>query len=416
MRLMLCYLSRKIGSDYPIQGIEYAIYYVFLPFKFTTIMKHFVLLLMAIFIFGCNQVQDSAYTIEGSAAGLEEGTRIFLQDIGPSNKRIAVDTATVTAGNFTFYRTQKKGTGLQIINVEGVAGQLLLVKDDAPLSVTLYKDSLQASLVTGSLENELFNTYRNKSRIESVTKQKLRKSYAQAQSETDGVMVTKYLDQIKEMDNAFVTERKELIEAHGDKMVALVALSDLINANVLTGTQTSEYFDGISKDVQDSPIGNSIKSFIAKRKSQEMASKLASVGNKAPEFSAQTPDGKELSLSETLGEYTIIDFWASWCKPCRMENPNVVNVYKKYHDKGLNIISVSLDRPGQKDRWVRAIEKDNMDWYHVSNLQYWNDPIPKSYGVRSIPATFLLDKNGVIIAKNLRGRGLQNKMRELLGS
>lgn len=392
------------------------IYYVFLLLKFTTIMKHFVLLLTVLAILACNNGKEGTQTIQGSAVGLEDGTLIFLQDIGPNNKRIALDTATVTAGAFAFYKPQKSGNGLQIINVEGIPGQLLLVKDNAQLQVTLYKDSLNASLVTGSQENELFNAYRNKSRIESATKQELRKLYAQAQSETDGVMVTKYLNQIKEMDNAFISDRKQLIEAHGDKMVAVVALSDLINANVLTGAQTSTYFEGLSKDLQEAPIGSSIKSFIAKRKSQEMASKLASVGNKAPEFSAQTPDGKELSLSETLGEYTIIDFWASWCKPCRMENPNVVNVYNKYHKKGLNIISVSLDRPGQKDRWVRAIEKDKMDWYHVSNLQYWQDPIPRSYGVRAIPATFLLDKNGVIIAKNLRGSALQNKMRDLLGS
>lgn len=392
------------------------IYCVLLLLKFTIIMRQFVLLLCALALFACKQEDQRAYTIQGQVDGLEEGTLLFLQDIGPNNKRIAVDTATVTAGSFAFYKPQESGKSLQIINIEGIQGQLLLVKDDAPLSVTLFKDSINASVVTGSLENELFNTYRNQSRLESAKKQKLRQLYSQAQSETDGVMVTKYLDQIKEMDSAFISDRKELIEAHGDKMVGIAALSDLINANVLTGAQTGTYFDGLSKDVQDSPIGNSIKSFIAKRKSQEMASKLASVGNKAPEFSAQTPDGKELSLSETLGEYTIIDFWASWCKPCRMENPNVVSVYKKYHKKGLNIISVSLDRPGQKERWTRAIEKDQMDWYHVSNLQYWQDPIPRSYGVRAIPATFLLDKNGVIIAKNLRGRALQNKMRELLGS
>lgn len=379
-------------------------------------MKQFILLLLVFSIISCNQGEQQDYTIQGSATGLEDGTLLFLEDLGPNNKRIALDTATVTAGAFAFYKPQESGKGIQIINAQGIQGQLLLVKDTNPLTVTLYKDSLHASLVTGSQENELFNTYRNESRIESTTKQNLRKLYAQAQSETDGVMVTKYLDQIKEMDSAFISDRKELIEAHGDKMVSIAALSDLINANVLTGTQTSTYFDGLSTDVQDSPIGSSIKSFIAKRKSQEMASKLASVGNKAPEFSATTPDGKELALSETLGDYTIIDFWASWCKPCRMENPNVVSVYKKYHKKGLNIISVSLDRPGQKERWIRAIEKDNMDWYHVSNLQYWQDPIPRSYGVRSIPATFLLDKNGVIIAKNLRGRALGAKMAELLGS
>jgi len=199
-------------------------------------------------------------------------------------------------------------------------------------------------------------------------------------------------------------------------MVAIMALSDLINARVIKVEETEKYFTSLDEGVQKSMVGSSIKNYIAKQKSQRIASNLASVGNQAPAFSAPTPEGKQLALKETLGKYTIIDFWASWCRPCRMENPNVVRVYNKYHDKGLNIISVSLDQKGQDARWKKAIEKDQMDWYHVSNLNYWNDPIAKSYGVRSIPATFLLDENGVIIAKNLRGRALEAKMAELMGS
>ena len=112
----------------------------------------------------------------------------------------------------------------------------------------------------------------------------------------------------------------------------------------------------------------------------------------------------------------LVDFWAAWCGPCRRENPNVVKVYKEYHDKGLNIISVSLDKAGQKERWIKAIETDKMNWEHVSNLKGWNDPIAKMYNVRSIPATFLLDENGTIIAKNLRGAALGAKIASLLGN
>lgn len=379
-------------------------------------MRQLILLGIVISLFSCKQEENKAYTIKGTAAGFEDGTAIYLQDLGPNNKRVALDTAVVKAGAFSFYKTQNGTKGIQIISTPGINGQLLLVKDAAPLTVTLYKDSLHASVVKGSAENELFNTYRNESRIESVTKENLRRQYRQAQAETDGVMAEQHLNKIKAMDDAFVSERKALITEHSDKMVAIAALSDLINAKVVTGAETATYFDGLSEDVQKSPIGVSINKYVAQQKAQQMASKLASVGNKAPEFSAMTPDGKELALSETLGKYTIIDFWASWCKPCRMENPNVVSVYKKYHKKGLNIISVSLDRPGQKDRWIKAIEKDGMNWQHVSNLNYWQDPIPRSYGVRAIPATFLLDENGVIIAKNLRGRALGAKMAELLGS
>lgn len=117
---------------------------------------------------------------------------------------------------------------------------------------------------------------------------------------------------------------------------------------------------------------------IAKAKASEIAATLPEIGNMAPQFSAPTPQGEELALSDALGKYTIIDFWASWCKPCRMENPNVVNIYNKFHEKGLNIISVSLDKPDDKKSWMAAISKDKMNWYHVSNLLFWNEPVAKN--------------------------------------
>lgn len=377
-------------------------------------MKKIFMLFLSVVLFNCS-TKDS-YTIQGSATGISDGTKIYIEDLGANNKRSIVDTAIVNAGTFSFKKPQSEGSGLQVLKVEGIQTQLLLVKDANPLTITLYKDSLNTSLVSGSIENELFNNYRNESRQLNTKKNNLRRLLRKAQNETDGVMVEKYSSQIKEMDASFITDRKDLIDTHSDKMVAIAALSDLINAKVITADESDTYFKSLGAAVQKSAIGESVNKYIAQQKSQQIAAKLASVGNKAPSFTAKTPEGTDLSLEDTLGEYTIIDFWASWCKPCRMENPNVVNVYNKYHDKGLNIISVSLDRPGQKDRWIKAIEKDQMDWFHVSNLQFWQDPIPRSYGVRSIPATFLLDKNGVIIAKNLRGKALQDKMAQLLGS
>lgn len=113
-----------------------------------------------------------------------------------------------------------------------------------------------------------------------------------------------------------------------------------------------------------------------------------------------------------MGKITIIDFWASWCGPCRQENPNVVAVYNQYHSKGLNIIGVSLDT--NPTRWKEAIAKDKLTWTQISNLQGWEDPIAKAYGVEGIPATFLLDENGIIIGKDLRGDQLKAKIASLL--
>ncbi|WP_299677960.1 TlpA disulfide reductase family protein [uncultured Dokdonia sp.] len=376
-------------------------------------MRRIFIVALGLLVFACAKKEN--YSIKGTASGIPDGTEIYLQELGENNKRIAIDTAIVTAESFTFTKPRAKGKGLQIITNSLNRQQLLLVKDQAPLTITLYKDSIASSVVTGSKENELFNTYTNNSRSLNKKKAQLRQKLNQAKRETDGIMVTEYTSQIQALDDKFISSKKDVLTENSGSMVAIMALSDLINAKVLDVKETENYYNGLASDIRTSTLGTSIKEYIAVLKSQRAASNLASVGNKAPEFSAATPEGKELALSETLGKYTIVDFWASWCKPCRMENPNVVRVYNKYHDKGLNIISVSLDRPGQKNRWIKAIEKDQMDWYHVSNLQFWQDPIPKSYGVRAIPATFLLDEEGTIIAKNLRGQALENKIAELLG-
>lgn len=376
-------------------------------------MKQLVAIAVLFLLYSCGNNDISP--IQGTAAGMPDGTELYLEELGSNNKRVAVDTALVTAEKFTFQKPISDGTGILILSQGKPNNQLLLVKDAKPLTVELYKDSLGASIVTGSLENELFNSYRNSARQTAVKKQQYIKEMQKAQRETDGVMVTLMREKISDIDEQFIVDKKAVVENNTDKMVSIIALSDLINAKVLKVEESDAYFQSLSKDIQDSPIGESVENYIAQLKSQRIASALASVGNKAPEFSAKTPEGKELALSDALGKYTIIDFWASWCRPCRMENPNVVNVYNQYHDKGLNIISVSLDRPGQDARWKKAIKDDKMDWYHVSNLNYWQDPIPRSYGVRAIPATFLLDENGVIIAKDLRGSALGAKMKELLG-
>ena len=137
-------------------------------------------------------------------------------------------------------------------------------------------------------------------------------------------------------------------------------------------------------------------------------------GMTPPEIALKTPKGKTVRLSDMKGKVVMIDFWASWCGPCRRENPNVVKLYKKYKKKGFEILGVSLDK--DKARWVQAIEKDQLDWVHVSDLKFWQSAAAADYGVRGIPATFLLDKDGKMIAKGLRGGALERKLEEIFGA
>jgi peroxiredoxin len=141
-------------------------------------------------------------------------------------------------------------------------------------------------------------------------------------------------------------------------------------------------------------------------------SNLLPIGSEAPEIRQQTPDGATFALSQLRGKYVLIDFWASWCRPCRIENPNVKLVYEKYHKKGFEILGVSLDR--DHAAWLKAIKDDGLPWKHVSDLGFWNNAAAQEYGVSSIPFTVLVDREGRIVAKGLRAHDLDAKLAELL--
>ena len=139
------------------------------------------------------------------------------------------------------------------------------------------------------------------------------------------------------------------------------------------------------------------------------------IGDKAPEIEIMDTNGQMRKLSDLKGKVVLVDFWASWCRPCRMENPNVVRIYHKYHDKGFEVFSVSLDR--NRDSWLKAIEKDGLIWdNHVSELKHWDSEAARAYSVTGIPNTFLIDENGIIINKNLRGEALENTLQSLFGA
>lgn len=136
------------------------------------------------------------------------------------------------------------------------------------------------------------------------------------------------------------------------------------------------------------------------------------IGDTAPNFTLNTPEGKPISLYALRGKILLVDFWAAWCRPCRMENPNVVAAYEKFKNKGFDVLGVSLDQ--NKEDWLKAIEKDKLTWTQVSDLKFWDSPVVALYQVDGIPMNFLLDKDGKIIAKNLRGQDLEKTLSQIL--
>jgi len=167
------------------------------------------------------------------------------------------------------------------------------------------------------------------------------------------------------------------------------------------------YFKSLSQQVE------TLSKQVAAQKAKKEIQERLKPGNEAPEIVLNDPEGNPVALSSLRGNYVLIDFWASWCRPCRAENPNVVSMYKKYNKKGFEIYSVSLDRT--KDAWTKAIADDGLTWTHVSDLKFWNSEGAKTYGVSSIPFTVLIDKEGKVLASNIRGNSLRSKLQEIFG-
>jgi peroxiredoxin len=168
-------------------------------------------------------------------------------------------------------------------------------------------------------------------------------------------------------------------------------------------------FNSLPEQVRNYPSAISFKE-------QVETAKKTGVGRVAPDFTQNDTLDQPVQLSSLRGKYLLIDFWASWCGPCRQENPNVVKVFNQYKDKNFHVLGVSLDRAGQKDKWMKAIHDDQLTWTHVSDLKFWENAVSKQYGIRAIPQNLLLDPQGKIVAKNLRGEALVKKMQELLGN
>ena len=195
--------------------------------------------------------------------------------------------------------------------------------------------------------------------------------------------------------------------AHPDYISSVAALQQSVLPVPEDILATKQLFDGLSPAVRASESGRSFGEWLDNRVA-------VAVGKTAPDFSAPDTSGVLVRLSDYRGKYVLLDFWASWCGPCREENPNVVTAFKKYHKRNFEVLSISLDRPGRREDWVKAIQKDGMPWRHASDLLFWNSPIVKLYSIRSIPQNFLIDPQGRIVAENLRGEELNKKLAALL--
>jgi len=197
--------------------------------------------------------------------------------------------------------------------------------------------------------------------------------------------------------------RLNFIKTHPSSYVSARGLLQMTNDDFLS--ESKKLFSALDEKVQQSAQGKEVAARIA------LLSKIRT-GNMAFGFTQQSVDGKPVSLASYRGKYVLLEFWASWCGPCRGENPNLRKQYQLYKDKGFEIIGVSLDH--DKDAWKAAIAKDELPWVHVSDLKGWKNDVSTSYGIMGVPANFLIDPRGIIVAQNLRGEALNKKLQEIL--
>lgn len=372
-------------------------------------MKKIVFILTtALFAIACNNLGESEYLISGTANGIENGKKVFVE-IQSETGATVLDTGVVENGKF-----ELKGiiteTDLGFVRIENEKFSVPFIIEKGNITINIAVDSVQNTKIGGTKNNDKFQEFNEKSLVVVKKRNKYEKNNIARMEAAKKSRDTATINMIVKEHNSFQDEMnaisKTFIKENPDAHLSVLLLENFLMRQYLTPEEVKTYYDGLSKEVTATKSGKKIKEVL------ESMSAIV-IGKPAPNFSGPSPDGKTVSLKESLGKVTIIDFWASWCGPCRAENPNVVALYNEYHAQGLNIIGVSLDKDATK--WKEAIAKDKLTWTHISNLQQWEDPIAKQYNVQSIPATFILDEKGNIVAKDLRGDALRAKVKELLG-
>ncbi len=372
-------------------------------------MKKIILITTAaLFAIACNQLKDNEFVINGDATGVENGKKVFVE-IQSETGSIVKDTGVIENGKFEL-KGFTEGIDLGFVRIENEQVNLPIILEKGEISISIKTDTVQNSIIGGTPNNEKFQLFNNESKVIARKLGKFQKANAERIKAAKIANDTATVNQIMREYNSFQEDMNKVsvkfIKENKDAYLSVLLLENFLMRQYLTPEEVKGYYEKLDKELLETKSGKNIKKVL------DSMSEI-SIGKPAPNFSAPSPDGKVISLKESLGKVTIIDFWASWCGPCRVENPNVVAMYNELHDKGLNIIGVSLDKDATK--WKEAIAKDKLTWNQVSNLEQWSEPIAKQYNVQSIPATFILDAKGNIVARDLRGDALKAKVKELLG-
>lgn len=340
--------------------------------------------------------QTAGFTISGLVTGLKDGE----VKITSTQDNSVLASAPLKAGSFVV-----KGSipepGLYWIALGSEQPQHIYL-ENKPIKISGTQKDIKNLKIEGSASHKDFDKFRQ---VFNPLIGELNVAAAAVQKANNDKKREELMKIYDSVSNLVKIEVGKFVEAKKSSYVSpfVLFVTAQVDNDILGMEQR---FLQLDEAVRNSGIGKALANYIA-------YNKVGAVGTDALEFSQTDTAGNAVSLSSFKGKYVLVDFWASWCKPCRLENPNVVNAYNKFHDKNFTVLGISLDQ--DKQAWIKAIDKDKLTWTHLSDLQSWNNAVAVQYRVQSIPQNLLIDPNGKIIAKDLRGEELQSKLCELLG-
>ncbi len=365
----------------------------------------FIVLGSAMFLGACDVFKsdkNTAYTIDATIRGIDDSTSLFLY-VRNDGEMTILDTVVLKDSKAQF-KGMVESPEMMYINIGTTNKAVNLFVENAKIQVSVHADSLEKAVVTGSKTQDDFMAF--KKALEPIEQRSndLNQRYQVAMATGD----TAAISQIQiDADQLWPDQNATITNFISDKNASF--LTPYIIKNYLVFEMEVEQLDSVLSKLDTTIHKAPDYKFLADR--VEVMKKVA-IGQPALDFALNDPAGTPIAISSFKGKFLLIDFWASWCGPCRRENPNVVQLYNDFNEKGFEIIGVSFD--DNRDKWLKAIDDDKLTWPHVSDLQGWGCEAGKLYAVNSIPATVLLNREGVIIAKNLRGDALRKKLEELL--
>ena len=266
-------------------------------------------------------------------------------------------------------------------------------------------DSFGNAVIKGSKSHAEYLKLKESTKDITAKMESLSKEYNELSKKKDEAGMKRVDEDYEKVDAEMKIKYKEYLQSNTNSPIGMYAFNQYAGYDI-NADDAEPIFLALSESIRNSAGGKEMTNKIE-------TAKKTGVGKIAMEFTQNDTLGNPVSLSSFRGKYLLIDFWASWCGPCRQENPNVVAAYSKYNSKGFDILGVSLDQPTGKEKWIKAIHDDKLTWTHVSDLKYWKNDVSVLYGIQAIPQNFLLDPQGKIIGKNLRGEALNKKLEEL---